>query len=62
MAGRYLLQRTDDNGVTTVIAEFDSAAEAEQKAMEFERHGHKQHYFVSVREAPDKPDARTRFP
>ncbi|MCL2715714.1 MAG: hypothetical protein FWD68_14310 [Alphaproteobacteria bacterium] len=57
MAGRYLLQRTDDNGVTTVIAVLDSLSDAQAKALEFERHGHKQFYFVSRIDAHPKTDA-----
>ncbi|MDT3376028.1 hypothetical protein RNI52_01710 [Labrys neptuniae] len=42
----YALFRTDDNGVTFLVAEFRTREEAEQKASELARGGHKQHYFI----------------
>jgi hypothetical protein len=43
---RYALFRMDDNGVTFLIAEFGTREEAEHRASELARGGHKQHYFV----------------
>ncbi|MDR6289336.1 hypothetical protein E9232_001851 [Inquilinus ginsengisoli] len=43
---RYALFRTDDNGVTFLIAEFGTQEEAERRAAELARGGHKQHYFI----------------
>jgi hypothetical protein len=45
-ADRYALLRTDDNGVTVLVAEFDTREEAERRAVELARGGHKQHYFI----------------
>jgi len=45
-ADNYALFRTDDNGVTFLIAKFRTREEAEQRATEFARSAHKQHYFV----------------
>jgi|GEM_PF-1474038 len=46
IADNYALFRTDDNGVTFLVAKFRTREEAERKATEFAQHGHKQHYFV----------------
>ena len=45
-ADDHALFRTDDNGVTFLVAEFRTREEAQQKAAEFTQRGHKQHYFV----------------
>ena len=46
IGGSYSLFRTDDNAVTFLVAEFRTREEAEQKASELARGGHKQFYFV----------------
>ena len=46
IAGNFALYRTDDNGVTFLVAEFHTREEAERRASELARGGHKQHYFV----------------
>ncbi len=45
-ADRYALFRTDDNGVTFLIAEFGTREEAERESSQLARGGHKQHYFI----------------
>lgn len=47
-ADSYALYRTDDNGVTFRVAEFRTREEAEQKASELAKGGHKQHYFIEL--------------
>ena len=42
----HALYREDDNGARFLIARFATQAEAEAKAAELARGGHKQHYFV----------------
>jgi hypothetical protein len=54
IADNYALFRTDDNGVTFLIAEFRTREEAERRASELARGGHKQHYFVEPVAKPQK--------
>ncbi|MBK8040073.1 MAG: SPOR domain-containing protein [Verrucomicrobiaceae bacterium] len=42
----HALYREDDNGARFLIACYATQAEAEAKAAELARGGHKQHYFV----------------
>lgn len=54
---RHALFRMDDNGVTFLIAEFATREEAERRAAELARGGHKQHYFVepAAKDSPTRP-------
>lgn len=44
----YSLFREDDNGARFLIERFNTQEEAEAKAAELARGGHKQHYFVET--------------
>ena len=46
IANNYALYRTDDNGVTFLVAEFRTREEAERRASELTQSAHKQHYFI----------------
>ena len=43
---RHSLFREDDNGARFLIDHFNSRVEAERRAAELARGGHKQHYFI----------------
>ncbi|GAA1662440.1 hypothetical protein GCM10009765_09870 [Fodinicola feengrottensis] len=43
---RWVLWRVDDNGNQVEVARYDTKEAAQARIDEFERHRHKQHYWV----------------